>query len=229
MLEFTAALALFLLSHSIPARPTMRASLVRRLSERAYLLLYSLLSLALLAWLISSAARAPVIPLWQTQIWHYHVALALMLPVCLLLAGGLTAANPLSVTFMRSGYDPARPGIVGVARHPVLWGFALWALVHLLANGALVPVIMFGGFALFALAGMAMLDRRRRRELGSEWPRLAAGTSVAPFGSLLSERRALRWRRADLVRTLVGGLLLYAGLLWLHPRLFGPDPAALLP
>lgn len=213
MAEFLLALLVFLLAHSIPARPALRSRLVAGLGERSYLILYSLLSLALLAWLISAAIRAPTIALWPTGLWAYHLALALMLPASWLLIGGLLTPNPLSISFARSRFDPARPGLVGLVRHPVLWGFATWALVHAIANGDLVSLILFGGFLLFSLAGMKLLDRRRRWQLGdAEW-RLGGG--------------GRGWTAGQLLATFGGGTLFYFAALHAHP-LWGPDVGELL-
>ena len=224
MIEFFAALALFLLSHAIPARPGLRQRLVGTLGERPYQLLYSLLSLVLLAWLISAATRAPYVPLWDLTIEQYWVPVVLMLPAFILFAGGAIAPNPLSISFSRRPFDPERAGIVAVTRHPVLWGFALWAFAHVVPNGDLVSLIMFGGFGLFALAGMALIDRRKKRQLGDEWEALARRTSLIPFAPPPGERLPLDWR--GLAVALAVGLLLYVALLHLHPILFGPDPRA---
>lgn len=213
MIEFLAALAAFLLAHSIPARAGLRARAVAAVGERTYLLLYSLLSIALLAWLISAAVRAPTILLWPTELWSYHLALTLMLPASWLLVGGLITPNPLSISLSRRPYDPARPGLAGWVRHPVLWGFALWAGVHAIANGDLVALIMFGGFLLFSLGGVAIVDRRRRRQLGAEWERLKPTSH--------------RWTLGQLAATFGGGTMLYFALLHAHP-LWGPDVAAVL-
>lgn len=212
MVEFLVALTVFLAAHSIPARPAIRSRLVAALGERTYLVLYSLLSIALLAWLISAAVRAPTIALWPASLGAYHLALALMLPASWLLIGGLFTPNPLSVSLNRNSFDPARPGIVGLTRHPVLWGFATWAAVHVIANGDLVSLILFGGFLAFSLAGMKLLDRRRKRQLGEgEW----------------SVVRSRRWTGAQLLTTFGGGTLFYLLALNFHP-LWGPDVAAVL-
>ena len=224
MIEFFAALALFLLSHAIPARPALRQRLAGALGERTYQLLYSLLSLVLLFWLISAAARAPYVPLWDPTIGQYWMPVAAMLPALILLAGGAIAPNPLSISFSRRPFDPARPGIVTVTRHPLLWAFAIWAFAHVVPNGDLVSLIMFGGFGLFALAGMALIDRRKRRQLGSEWEQLARRTSVVPLAP--SAERRLPWDMRGLLLATVLGTLLYVALLHLHPWLFGPDPRA---
>jgi uncharacterized membrane protein len=212
MTEFILALLVFLLAHSIPARPAVRRRLVAAFGERLYLLLYSLLSLLLLVWLISAAVRAPTITLWPTGIWAYHLALALMLPACWLLVGGLTTPNPRSIS-LAGQRAQAKPGLPGLIRHPVLWGFALWAGVHAIANGDLVSLIMFGGFLLFSLGGMRLIDRRKRRQLGPQWGRLV-------------QKRG--WSGRQLLLTFGGGTLLYLLLLGLHPLLIGPNPLAVL-
>lgn len=226
--EFLLALAVFVAAHVLPARTGLKDWLTGRIGRPAYLAAYSLLSIALIVWLIAAAIRAPAIPLWTVSIAHYWFALILMLPASMLIVGGVFSPNPLSVGFAAIHYDPARPGIVGVTRHPLLWGFALWAIAHIPANGDLVALIMFGGFALFALAGMAATDARKRRQLGIEWSRLAAPTSVIPFAAWFWSRAAKRWPPGAAVVTLLGGPALYLLLLWLHPRLIGPDPGALL-
>ena len=223
MAEFFAALALFLISHMIPARPAVRQRLAGMLGERTYQILYSILSLILLVWLISAAARAPYVPLWDPTIEQYWLPVIVMLPAFMLIAGGAIAPNPLSISFSRRRFDPERPGIVAVTRHPVLWGFALWAFAHVVPNGDLVSLIMFGGFGLFALAGMALIDRRKRRQLGAEWEALVRRTSVIPFVPTSGLR--LPWELRGLAVAAVVGALLYVALLHLHPWLFGPDPS----
>ncbi|WP_447932456.1 NnrU family protein [Sphingopyxis fribergensis] len=224
MVEFFAALAIFLVSHSVPARPAMRSKCVALLGERPYLFVYSIVSLGLLAWLLSAASRAPYIALWEVSLAQYFAPIVLMVPAFFLFGGGAFCPNPLSVSFSRTRFDPARPGIVAITRHPLLWGFALWALAHMVPNGDLVSVMMFGGFGLFALLAMPLIDRRKRRALGPIWTELARQTSILPGAAWLSGRTVLRWRWHELLATLIATASLYAGLLWAHPYLFGPDP-----
>lgn len=217
-LEFAAALALFLLSHAIPVRPPVRPWLVGRLGLRGYIVGYSLLSLALLYWLVVAAARAPyvqVIPPHDLLRW----APALTMPlVCLLAVAGFAAANPLSFGGLGRGpFDPERPGILGFSRHPLLLAAAIWAVAHLLANGDLAHVILFGLFAAFALAGMALIDRRKRREMGAAaWTELSRNTARLSLAGLRHARPApLQWAVAAAI---------YAGLLWLHLPVIGVSP-----
>lgn len=112
--EFTAALGVFLLSHAVPVRPPVKPWLVGRLGQRGFTLGYSLLSLAVLAWLIVAAGRAPFVMLWSWEPWHNHVVLAVMAAVCLILALAIGRPNPFSFGGANNAaFDPARPGIVG--------------------------------------------------------------------------------------------------------------------
>ncbi len=175
---FLAALVAFLLSHAIPVRPAVRGWLMEVLGKKGYFASYSLLSLAVLAWLIVAAANAPyveVIPSFQVLRW---VPLLIMPIVCWLALAGLAIENPFSFGGVgRRPFDPDQPGILRTTRHPILAALMLWALAHLLANGSLSHVILFGLFAGFAALGMALIDRRKARDMGAEWVRLSRHTA----------------------------------------------------
>ncbi|WP_346763689.1 NnrU family protein [Rhodobacter sp. SY28-1] len=120
-LEFTAAFAAFFLTHSLPLRPAMRPHLQRALGRRGFTLAYSALSLAVLGWLIAAAGRAPYVPLWTWAPWQYLVPLVIMLPVCVILSLAIARPNPFSFGGARNEtFDPDRPGIVRLNRHPLL-------------------------------------------------------------------------------------------------------------
>lgn len=217
-LDFIAALAVFLLSHAIPVRPPVRTWLVARLGARGYFLAYSVLSLAVLYWLIVAAARAPYVPLIPPLELLRWVPLLAMPLVCLLAVAGLAAVNPLSFGGMGRGrFDPERPGILGLSRHPLLLAAAIWAGAHLLANGDLAHVILFGLFAGFAVIGMALIDRRKRRDMGAAaWGALGARTARLSLSGLRHARPApLQWALAAAA---------FGGLLWAHLPVIGVSP-----
>ncbi|NIZ59623.1 NnrU family protein [Sedimentitalea sp. CY04] len=178
-LEFIAALTLFMVSHMFPVRPPMRPWLIARLGTKGYFISYSILSLLVLAWLIMAAARAPyvgVLPQWEIFRWAPLVVMPL---ACLIAVGGMMTQNPLSFGGLgKQPFDPDKPGMLAATRHPLLVAMALWAGAHLLANGDLAHVILFGLFGGFAVMGMMVIDRRKQRVLGQEeWRRLATGTA----------------------------------------------------
>ncbi|WP_203228006.1 NnrU family protein [Roseovarius dicentrarchi] len=214
--NFAAAFAAFFLSHSIPLRPPVKARLVEVLGRGGFTLAYSVLSLGVLTWLIVAAGNAPYVGLWPRAAWQNWVPLIAMGAACALLCLGVARPNPLSFGGARNDrFDPERPGIVAWVRHPLLVAAALWAGAHLVPNGDLAHVILFGVFAFFALMGMRLVDRRKRRELGAaKWQALT--TQIAPVP------RPVSWTGAAL--RLGIAVLLYAALLGLHPVVLGVSP-----
>lgn len=222
--NFILALAAFFLTHLIPSRFGLRDRLIAALGRGVYFTLYSLVSIAILVWVVAAAGAAPYVALWDAEPWQFYVPNLVMPVVCLLLVFGLTSPNPLSLGAGARGFDPAHPGIAGFTRHPVLWAALLWALAHLVPNGDLAHVVVFGLFALLALGGMLVLDRRARRRLGADrWQVLAASTSLLPFAALLRRRTGFRPHWAVLLR-LVGAVLVYFALLHGHEAVIGVSP-----
>ncbi len=222
---FAAATAAFLATHVVPARPAIRGALRERLGARTYMALYSVVSLATFAWLIAAAGRAPHVWLWTFEPWQVWVPNIAMPIACLLAVYGVAGGNPFSLGGGNgAGFDPERPGIAGLTRHPLLWAVTLWAGAHIVPNGGVAHVILFGLFALFGLAGMVVLDARQRRQWGPElWARRAAQTSFFPFAALLSGRWCGEGLRADPAR-LAAALALYLALLFLHPLIIRVSP-----
>jgi uncharacterized membrane protein len=224
-IDLALAFAFFLVSHAVPARPPVRRALAGRIGERAYLIAYSLVSMIALGLLIAAAGRAPCVELWSVREWQTSVPQLVMPFVCLLIAFALAAPNPLSFGGAAPhAFDPNHPGIAGVARHPLLLALALWSLAHLVPNGDLAHVLVFGPSSAFALAGMLMIDRRKKKQWGdAEWSRLAARTSLLPFAALLRRR----WR-PDLSRLdggaavrFIAAIILYLALIAAHEPLIG--------
>jgi uncharacterized membrane protein len=184
---------------------------------------FSLVSTGLLLWVVWAAGRAPFVPLWdQTPASRWGVNIAMPMVVALA-AFGTAAPNPFAFEGRATGFDPDRPGIAGLTRQPLLWALLIWACAHLWANGDLAHVVLFGSFALFSLAGMAMVERRRRRLMGPDaWARLTARTGLIPFAALL----AGRWRPqgAPSLPRLALAVLAWAALWGLHAPVIGVSP-----
>lgn len=190
MKMLVAGLLLFLGVHSvrIVADP-WRAAMRRRLGDGPWKGLYSLLSAAGLALIVlgyGAARQAPVL-LWEPPLWSRHAAALLMLVSLVLLAAAYVPGN----------------GIKARIHHPMVAGVKVWALAHLLANGTLADLLLFGAFLAWAVADFASARRRDR----------AAGTI---------------YTSGTLARTLVAvgaGFAAWAGLaFWAHGPLFGVRP-----
>lgn len=187
MLTLIAGLVVFLGVHSvrIVADP-WRARTVARVGEGPWKIAYSLVALAglvLIVWGYGQARMAPVV-IWTPPVWTRHVAALLVLPAFILIAAGN----------MRGTRMKARLG------HPMVLGTKLWAFAHLLANGMLADVLLFGSFLAWAIVDYASARRRDR----------TAGV-VYPPGSLSRDAIALV---AGLVAWVVFGF-------WLHGPLIG--------
>lgn len=226
--QFAAALFAFLASHSIPARPAVRRALKDRLG-RLYVIIYSIISLAILAWLIVAADKAPRIRLWSFEPWQLWVPNIVMPLACLLAAFAIAAPDAFSITGHKGkAFDPKRPGIAGITRHPLLWAVTLWASAHIVPNGDLAHAILFGLFALFGLAGMAMFEARKRREWGPQlFSERAAHTSFFPLAAVFAGRFRGEGLRPDPMR-LLAALAFYLALLLLHPLAIGVSPLPML-
>lgn len=221
MTNLLIALAAFLALHSVPAIPPVRAGAIAALGRRTYLGLYSLISVLVLAWVFQAALTTDYIPLWEPAGWQARVTLVTAPIGVFLVLAGLVSANPLSIT-MRQDASPG--AITTVTRHPVLWGFLFWSLGHLVPNGDLRSLILFGGLALFTVSGFVLLDRRARKRLGARFEQMARASSLVPFAAVLSGRNRLRIDAPLLLSALAAaamtGWLLSGG----HALLFGADP-----
>ncbi|MEZ5713768.1 MAG: NnrU family protein [Paracoccaceae bacterium] len=223
-LEFALALVVFMASHRIPAMGGLKGRLERALGRGGYIALFSLVSTGLLFWVIFAAGRAPYVGLWDQAVWQRWLVNLVMPVVLALTVFGTAAPNPFAFEGRAEGFDPDRPGIAGVTRQPLLWALALWSGAHLLANGDLAHVILFGLFLAFSLAGMAMVERRRKAAMGPDsWARATRRTGLWPFAALLTGR----WRPGGWPspwRLAIWGLS-WAALWHLHLPVIGVSPA----
>src|SRR3954470_20666645 len=113
--------------HSIPAIPNIRLRIIRSIGKPTYILAYSVVSLAALVWLFSAALALDYVPLWELRPWHAAMTFVLAPIGFFLVLAGLMSANALSISIRSAGPAGA---VTRITRHPVPWGFALWALGH---------------------------------------------------------------------------------------------------
>jgi uncharacterized membrane protein len=184
MPKLVAGLLIFLGAHSVRiVAPAWRDAMVSRLGPITWKAVYSVVSLVGFVLIIKGYAQARLDPtvLYSPPTWLRHVTALLMLPVFpLLLASHL----------------PGR--IKSAVKHPMLAATKAWAVAHLLANGMLADVLLFGGFLVWAV-----LDR------------ISAGKRPAPVAT---GRGSVR----NDVIAVVGGLVIYAVFVkWAHLRLIG--------
>jgi uncharacterized membrane protein len=182
---FLGGLALFFATHLFSAlRSRAEGGLAQRLGRGPYMGLFSLLALAgfvLMVWGFGNLK--PWIPVWTPPGWTRHVTMLLMLPAMILIVAAYAPTG-----FMKKA-----------VKHPMLTAVKLWALAHLIANGDLASVILFGAFLAYGVFDRIAV--KRRGDVG------AANATPTIFG--------------DLIAIAVGGALYAAFIYYLHPLFFG--------
>ena len=139
-------LVLFLGVHLLTTQRGLRARFVVSMGEGGYKGFYSLVSLAglgLMVWGFAHYRSAGMINVWYPPAAFRHITEALMLP---------------SVILVAASYIRGR--IYTVLKHPMLAGVKLWAVAHLLANGDLGSIILFGSFLAWAVFDRISLKHR---------------------------------------------------------------------
>lgn len=214
----------FLAIHIVPATP-LRRTAVAAMGEGAYMGVFSVLSLLSIWWWVSLFnGTAYDAGAWSYPAWWPWLKAALMLLAAVLFVGGLTSPNP---TLPQGGKLLERPdvgqGIFAVTRHPLMWAFGLWGIAHFISQPNWRGFWFYGLFALTAIGGAALQERRKAATFGASWDRFAAKTSFAPFVAVLQGRARLSLAEIGWWRIGVA-VLLWAMMLHLHVWLFRVSP-----
>jgi uncharacterized membrane protein len=179
-------LAVFIGGHAFVTFRPQRAAAVARMGEMPYKGVFSLVALVgivLICIGFSQYREAGLIVLWHPPAWTRHATVALMWPATICLVAAYV-----------------RGDIQRVLKHPFLVGVKLWALAHLIANGDLGGIILFGAILAWAVFDRITLKRRSD-----------PGALAIPNGG----------RRNDVIAVVVGTLI-YLGLgFWFHPYAIG--------
>jgi len=189
-----AGLVVFIATHVFVTRREARAALIGRIGLMPYRALFSLVAiigLVLIVWGFGRYLHTGYVQVWTPPAWMRHVTVTLVL---------------FAVILMVAGY--IRGNIYRKLKHPFLAGVKLWALAHLLSNGDLGGIILFG--AILAWAVFDRISLKRRTD---------AGAPAIPTGGLAS----------DIIAVVVGVLVYLALGFYFHPLfigipVFGPPP-----
>ena len=194
MMLLIVGLIIFLGIHLLPTNAEIRDGLVARLGANGYKAFFSLLSLAGLAVIVLGYHKMQLHPgknpvLFDPPLWLRHVSMLLMLPAMILFVASSVPSR------IRSG-----------VKHPLLMGTKLWALAHLLANGDVASLLLFGSFLAYAVYDLVSVKQR-----GALGP-LGAKTPTSPIN--------------DVIVVAAGTALYFALLYGGHAWLIGVDPLA---
>lgn len=224
LISLLLAAIFWIATHNGFAGTDIRTRLVGKIGEVGFRIAYAVTSVIAIMMLVQAWEAAVAIPLWSAPAWLRLILAAAMLPAFLFFAAGLLR-NPTAVGGEALAGQQAR-GIQRITRHPMLWSFALWALVHVIGNGDLASLIFFGTFAISAFLGMPSIDRKLAARAPEAAARLRAETSIIPFGAILAGRNRLVLGEIGWLAPVLA-LLGWAALLHFHAHFFGVP--ALLP
>ncbi|MGA7807887.1 NnrU family protein [Bradyrhizobium sp.] len=186
LLVMMAGLVLFLGAHALTTQRELRARLIGSLGEGGYkgaYALVSLIGLVLIVWGFAHYRAAGMWPIWSPPKALKHLNIALMLPAVILVVAAYL-----------------RGRIYAAVKHPMLAGVKLWAFGHLLANGDLGGIILFGSFL-----GWAVFDRISLKR------RADPGAPPIPVGGIGN----------DLIAVVVGIIAYLALAFAFHPLVMG--------
>ena len=180
MVLLIVGLVLFFAVHVFSSVRGARQKLIARIGEGPYKGLYSIVSVAGFALIVVGMMKVRPVELWTPPEWGRYAAIWFM---------------PFAFISLIAAYVPGN--IKRMTAHPMLWGVTLWALLHLLANGDLAGLLLFGSFGLYSVHAMSSQSAR--------------GAKPA------TQRRPVIYD----VATIAVGLLVYWLLLRYHGKLFG--------
>ena len=194
----------FLLSHPL------RGPLVRAVGEGPFRAIYSLIALVTFGSMIyfyRLCGREP--PLWDAGQAGWIAGTLLMWLASILFVGSFFGNPALPGA---RGPKGGPKGVFAITRHPMMWGFALWAGVHLMLLAMPKALVFDGAIILLALLGAMMQDRKKSALMGEAWHDWTAQTAFVPFTRGIANPGAV---------ALVGGTLLFLIATWVHPMPVG--------
>ena len=187
-----AAAVAFVGTHFALSHP-LRAPLVRAMGEVGFLGFYSLVAFATLGWMIVAFRDAPAGDLAGSGDAGWIAATFLTIPALLLFLGSLRKNPALPNPGATTAISREPSGVFAVTRHPMMWGFALWALSHIVLWWSWRTLIVSVAVLFLALVGAHMQDRKKVALLGAEWTPWESKTSYWPRWGKLPGAGLVLW------------------------------------
>ena len=207
------ASAAFVGSHFLLSHP-LREPLVRKLGIGPFQGLYSLIAFATLGCMIWVYSRlGDQAPWWFAGDGLWLFASLLMWLGSILFVGSFVRNPALPGARLERGATPG--GVFGITRHPMMWGFASWAIVHMLVVATPKAMLFDGAILLLALGGSVGQDRKKAKLLGERFHEWSAQTAFIPFTRGIANPGGV---------ALIGGTLLFFVATWAHGAI-GAMPA----
>lgn len=215
MILLVAGCIAFVGTHFLMSHP-LRAPMVARLGEKGFLGVYTLVSLATFAWMaLAFRAVPPGAPLWAVGDGLWIAGSAVMLAASILFVGSMVKNPAVPDPNAAANLDRPVEGVFAVTRHPMMWAFALWGLVHIAVSPTVADFWLAGSIVFLALVGAWGQDAKKEKLMGQGWRDYEARTAFLPLGLQLSGRAS--WGQAvPSLSILVGGVLLWLAATFLH-------------
>lgn len=209
---------LFVGTHLALSHP-LRDGLASRLGERGFQIVYSIVAIATFIMLLQAwRGMPPEPPLWAVGDILWILASIIVLFASVLLMGSLIGNPALAAPGAVAAAQGAPRGVFAITRHPMMWGFALWAVAHVMVVPTPAQIILSGTIVFLALFGSAGQDSKKARLMGDAWRHWAARTSFVPFARQIGG--ATPW--GDTIprpHALFGGIVLWLVATWGHGAL----------
>ena len=208
MTNLIAAAVAFVGTHFALSHP-LRAKLVRMIGPIGFQIVYSLVAFATLGWMVVAyRAAGPSAGLWDGNgAISWALASLLTLIAAVLFVGSLLGNPALPQPGAAALAQKPVHGVFHVTRHPMMWGFALWALAHALVSPTPRSLVLTGAVGFLALVGSHLQDRKKEALMGTAWAGWEAKTSYAPKLGGLAKAGLVPW---------LGGLVLWLAATWAH-------------
>jgi uncharacterized membrane protein len=206
-LALVAASLSFVGSHFLMSHP-LRAPLVGRFGANGFMAVYSAISLITFVWMIIAFGHAPKTDaLWPVGDVVWIAASALTLVAAVLFAGSFIRNPSLpGVPDALAAQTPS--GVFKATRHPMMWGFALWGVGHLLVAPRIDNFIFSGSIVFLALAGSKAQEIKKRSLMGGQWAKWLRRTHFFVRPAALLRAGIGPW---------VSGILIWTIATWAHP------------
>ncbi|MBY8336941.1 NnrU family protein [Alteriqipengyuania sp. NZ-12B] len=208
LISLIAASIAFVGTHFVMSHP-LRAPMVRLLGDGGFMIAYSLVSAATMAWMYFAFVATPAgAPLWGGYGDGVWIAASIITLLALVLFAGSLIGNPaLPAPGAEKAALQAPSGVFKVTRHPMMWGFGLWAFAHLIAAPTSRTVVVALAIGVLALVGARLQDRKKELLMGDAWRQWEANTSYWPRLGRIFSVGIVPW---------IGGIAIWLGATWWH-------------
>lgn len=207
----TLATIAFVGSHFVMSHP-LRGPMVGLFGEMGFQIVYSVITLATMAAMYFAFIEAPAADLPGSGQAGWIIATLISLPAMVLFAGSVAGNPAMTVPGAEESARAEPKGVFTITRHPMMWGFALWALSHIVLHWSWRTTITAAGVSVLALVGSRLQDSKKRVLMGDAWEEWESKTSFWPRISGFAKAGPLPW---------AVGLILFVFLTWLHVPLGG--------